>query len=78
MNPRLGLLKPYPFEKLRALLAGGARIDVPDTYLADSSNLDDHQWQVRFETEDGVQRDPALLEMWMLCVPDLSTEPVDP
>ena len=22
MNPRLGLLKPYPFEKLRALLAG--------------------------------------------------------
>jgi N-succinyldiaminopimelate aminotransferase len=24
MNPRLGLLKPYPFEKLRALLAGAA------------------------------------------------------
>ena len=24
MNPRLGLLKPYPFEKLRALLAGVA------------------------------------------------------
>jgi hypothetical protein len=24
MNPRLGLLQPYPFEKLRALLAGAA------------------------------------------------------
>jgi hypothetical protein len=59
-------------------LAGGARIDVPDTYLADSSARDGHQWQVRFETEDGVQRDPAQLEMWMLCVPDLSTAPLDP
>ena len=30
MNPRLGLLKPYPFEKLRALLAGA----VPPAGLA--------------------------------------------
>jgi hypothetical protein len=59
-------------------IAGGGRVDVPDTFLAESSSdLGGHGWRVRFETEDGVQRDPSELHLWLLCVPDDSDVPLE-